>query len=236
MAHFTDSQSPYFIMDSAGYTENNIQEWSGKIKQVSRPPATIWEVQSLYQQIEPEYMEPASQPGYAYAEVGCIYGGINQRWLVIYSEKAYRREIKTLNRRIWKEREKALKNCRVFQNKEFDSESEARPALKKSQAEQHFHPVVVESVTTVCHYHGKGRPKACQLPDRTAYRLNVKLIQDEVVIEAAQKTKGKFIVAANELDTESLSDEKLLEAYKDGCSFFYPKLKNFISNNIKILK
>ncbi len=99
-AHFTDSQSPYFITDSAGYTEDNIQERSGNIKQVSRPPAAIKTVRSLYQQIEPECMESASQPGYAYAEVGCIYGGINQRRLVVYSEKAYRREIKTLNWRI----------------------------------------------------------------------------------------------------------------------------------------
>lgn len=214
MNHFQDSPSPYFITDSAGYSEDTIQKLS-KLKWVSRPPATIGVVQELYQQIEPEQMEPATQAGYDYAEIGCIYGEIDQRWLVIFSEQAYHREMKTLNKKISAEHNTAQKKLDSFQNKEFDSEAEARETLDQLQGKWRFHQAIVGSVETVNHYKQKGRPAAKQKPDQIKYRLQVKLRPDELAIETARKTKGKFIVATNELDPENLSNDQLLEAYKD---------------------
>ncbi len=215
MAHFEDRPSPYFVTDSAGYTAENVQEWSNTIKWVSRPPATITVVQELYQLIEPDQMEPAAQPGYACTEAGCTYAGINQRWLVIFSEKGYQREMKTLTKHIQREKAKAQKALNILQNKAFDSPSDALQALAKRQVEWRFHQAVVQCLTPVNRYAGKGRPKANQQPNRVVWRLTACLIRDENAIETVRRTKGKFIVATNETEEETLSNDQLLAVYKD---------------------
>ena len=40
--------------------------------------------------------------------------------------------------------------------------------------------------------------------------------EDKTVIEKEMLKKGKFIIATNELDSEKLSDEEVLKAYKCG--------------------
>jgi len=44
----------------------------------------------------------------------------------------------------------------------------------------------------------------------------VEFAEDKSVIEKEMLKKGKFIVATNELDSEKLSDEEVLKAYKCG--------------------
>lgn len=44
------------------------------------------------------------------------YGGVEQKWLVIFSEKGYDREIKTLNKNIEEEKEKLEKEVWHFMN------------------------------------------------------------------------------------------------------------------------
>lgn len=60
-----------------------------------------------------------------------IYGGIPQRWLLVYSEQAFTREEKTLERKIKKEFEIQKKEIKVLYSKEFDCECDARRALSK---------------------------------------------------------------------------------------------------------
>jgi len=54
----------------------------------------------------------------------------------------------------------------------------------------------------------------------------VEFAEDKSVIEVIEKEmlkKGKFIVATNELDSEKLSDEEVLKAYKCGGSAPRPR-------------
>jgi len=215
MAHFKAGSSPYFITDSAGYSEDNVRTWADTIKWVSRPPATIAVVRDLYQQVEPDQMESADQTGYAYAEVGCVYGEINQRWLVVFSDNAYGREMKTLNKHIDREEKQAQKALQVLKNTEFDTPEEALQALATLSTKWRFHNAVIQEIIPACHYAGRGRPKADQKPDRMVYRLNAHLIRDQKAIEIARRTKGKFIIATNETDTDVLPNNNLLQVYKE---------------------
>ena len=62
---------------------------------------------------------------------------------------------------------------------------------------------------------GQGRPRKDELT-KTVYRVKAEFAEDKSVIEKEMLKKGKFIVATNELDSEKLSDEEVLKAYKCG--------------------
>ena len=60
----------------------------------------------------------------------------------------------------------------------------------------------------------RGRPRKGG-PTQTVYRVKVEFTEDKSVIEKEMLKKRKFIVATNELDSEKLSDEEVLKAYKE---------------------
>jgi transposase len=90
---FDADSMPYIVMDWAFYTKENVKE-SGEFRWATRVPETLKAVKELYQQIETESMAVLAA-GYRYQAIGSIYGKTKQRWLIIYSEQAYQREIKT---------------------------------------------------------------------------------------------------------------------------------------------
>ena len=59
------------------------------------------------------------------------------------------------------------------------------------------------------------RPAKDSEPDGVEWYIVGSLNDDEAAIAETKKRKGTFVVATNELDRSVLSDEQLLEAYKD---------------------
>ncbi|WP_319560407.1 hypothetical protein [Marispirochaeta sp.] len=68
-------------------------------------PETIKDTKDLYSCLADEQMEQIGG-GYWYIRVGSEYAGVPQRWLLIFSEKAYEREMKTFRKNLKKEFEK----------------------------------------------------------------------------------------------------------------------------------
>jgi transposase len=60
----------------------------------------------------------------------------------------------------------------------------------------------------------KGRMKKAEAPKEIKYKVRAILVEDEEKIEKVLHSKGKFIIATNELDKEKLSNERLFFAYK----------------------
>ena len=102
---FTREQMPYMVADSAFYTASTITSCSQDLRWVSRVPETIKEVKDLYQTIERYQMKEVGG-GYWYTPADSNYADVPQRWLVIYSEKAYEREMKTFKRNLEKNLDK----------------------------------------------------------------------------------------------------------------------------------
>jgi|GEM_PF-3131814 len=82
--------TPYIVADSALYSEENLHILS-TVKWITRVPeriARVWEVKAAMAAAE---MRPSPLEGYRYTELGSLYGGVRQRWLVVYSQAAYER-------------------------------------------------------------------------------------------------------------------------------------------------
>ena len=66
-----------------------------------------------------------------YTEVGVTYGGVRQRWLVVYSQAAYKRDVKALEKRIAKEREQAERTMKGLARQEFISQEAVEQASRR---------------------------------------------------------------------------------------------------------
>lgn len=206
------SNFDYLTFDSAGYTAQNIQENSAKVKWISRVPETVKECKELVS--SDLIMSPLPQEGYAYSSFCSRYAGVKQRWLVIYSQQAYERELKTLIKRYQKD---SLKECKLVQGlekKQFSCREDAlaqgellRRSLKKIQIES----LEVQRKEV---YQSRGRPKQGAQADKIYYTLKFQLSCSLATYNSVRRKKGRFVLATNELDESKLPDSETLAGYK----------------------
>lgn len=203
----------YFIADSALYSAENLKTLSA-VPWLTRVPATLKAVKQLYRQVSPAEMLPASEAGYRLLELCSTYGQVRQRWVLVYSQAAYQREVATLHRRIAQEYERASNALTTLSKQEFDSPAAAQAALDNLQQSWRFHCLKDCTDQAVPHYHKPGRPRADQEPDYFTWRLQAQLMADEPAIAELKKSKGKFVLATNQLLSDQFPAETMLKAYK----------------------
>lgn len=204
-----------WVRDSAGYTEDTIKAISDDYKWISRVPETITDAKEMLESVDMEKTCSTSLNGYRIFSTEMEYGGVNQRWIVVFSEKAFARERKTLEKKIRKEKEQVEKTVGHFAHKEFHNEVDAQNAAQELEKKWKYHRIGATEVVTGRKKKdgGRGRPKKDE-PTLTLYRINVTFVEAKSAIEKETLRKGKFIVATNLLDREDLSDEEVLTAYK----------------------
>ena len=204
-----------WVRDSAGYTEDTIKAISDDYKWISRVPETITAAKEILESVDMEKTCSSSLNGYRIFSTEMEYGGVNQRWIVVFSEKAFARERKTLEKKIGTEKEQAEKTVGHFSHKEFHNEEDAQNAAQELAKKWTYHKIGATEVVTRKKKKdgGRGRPRKDE-PTLTLYRLNVTFVEDKSAIEKETLRKGKFIVATNILDRKDLSDEEVLTAYK----------------------
>ena len=212
LSQMRGSDTPYFVADSALYTAGTIASLSD-VRFITRVPETLKAVKELYQTISTQDMEPAPLDGYRYLSVDSTYGNVPQRWLVVYSEAAYHREVATLEKKIAKAQTSAETSLKRLQNKTYDTYSAAEKAISEISKSWKYHRPDI-SIISVPHYTTSGRPKKTDKPTHFRYRIEGKVVADIETIEQLKRSKGRFVLATNELETTLLDDATLLEAYK----------------------
>ena len=120
---------PFIVMDSAFYSEKNIVECRD-LKWVTRVPETLNEVKAIYSSIDRDKMIIAVN-GYRYLPVESVYGGIQQRWLIVHSDHALEREIKTFKKNLIKARDRNAIDLKHLRNQVFACEADARKAAER---------------------------------------------------------------------------------------------------------
>ena len=150
--------------------------------------------------------------GYSGVWVNSQYGGVPQRWLLVPSEQAYKREQHSLNKRMLKQAEAERKTFKKLPQQAFACETDAHHAISQWQKNQRTLDVVPE-VTRIPVYRTKGRPAKNQTPIRYDYQISGSLFTPLSHRETALKQLGLFIIATNDISDE-LSMEQLLGHYK----------------------
>ena len=168
--------------------------------------------------------------GYSYYATSCEYGGVKQRWLMFFSEAAYHRENKTLERSIKKAETEQNKAWWHLSNQLFTCQMDAQHQIESQKKRLKFHDVVT-NVVEVKKHKGKGRPKADELPEIIGYQIEYTLSLNEEKVAAIRAKKGRFVLATNQLDETLLSNADVLLEYKAQsgveCSFKFIKDDTF---------
>ena len=202
-----------WIADAALYTKERLLK-SNDYVWVTRVPENITEAKHLIEKLDKEIAWVQAEAGYKTAEYKSFYGGIEQRWLLVFSEQAYEREKKTLEKKLEREEEKLQQVLWHFGNQEFHCERDACKAFEELKQKSTLHTLTGQLVVVDKHT-GRGRPKKSSKKVITGYRMDTRFERDHGEIAKLLNKKGRFILATNELDSQGYKNEQILQEYKE---------------------
>jgi transposase len=209
----TTYQLEYIVADSALYTAETLpllQETGW----LTRVPATLKAAQEALRAADPETMTRLDEQT-RYQRLTSDYAGVPQRWLVVYSEAAHQRALKSVARHCLKQTEADAKALARLGAQSFACVADAEQALAAFQNKLTLTTVAEYRIVAISHYHGRGRPAQDRQPDAVTYQIEAVLASLPAEYTARLHQHSSFILATNQLDTEALSDAQLLQAYKD---------------------
>jgi transposase len=180
---------------------------------LTRVPQTIKEAKALVEKPAQEIDWKQQKKGYQIARFISHYGGLEQRWLLVFSEQAYQREKKTLERNLEK-KDKAIKKVLWHLGNElFDDKKMANEALKKVEKKYGLY-VIKSEIVPVTKYAKRGKPKTDEEKIIVGYKVETSYERATEEINKLLNSKGRFILATNDLN-EEYRDEKMLSEYKE---------------------
>ncbi len=205
-----DDEKVYFVMDSAGYTAENIREMPDIVMWISRAPETIKMVKELLTATDMSDLQKSNLEGYWIKSFSKSYADVKQKWVVVFSKESHKKEIHTLDGNIEKEKEKVKKELWHFGNKEFKCKKDAIQALEVKETKWKYHKLGDYEVIIKKKTGKRGRPKKSKRTKRI-YRIKAVFKEDTEAKEEVRRRKGKFILATND---EGLDAETILSEYK----------------------
>ena len=106
-----------------------------------------------------------------YTELGSNYGGIKQRWLVVYTQAAHGRAEKTVNKQHLKKSQLEYKAFIALSKRSFACIADAEAALAHLKKTMKVVALHDSRIVEVLGFKGKGRPgKDCK-PAIIGYRI-----------------------------------------------------------------
>ena len=189
----------YLVADSALYSAENLHKLADtSFKWITRVPATLTEAQEVLAQAQPETM--ASLPdGYRYAVVASSYGGVAQRWILLYSEHRQPQAQRTVDKQWRKQSDQDVRAFKALCRTAFACEADAQQALTSFVAGLQTTFLHDSTVGPTPHYGQRGRPGPGAQPDQIVYHITGALASRLTDRRARVDQHSCFILATNEL-------------------------------------
>jgi len=205
-------RSQYFIGDAALYVAESIKALDEQ-KQffISRVPQKLCEAKALLNRHSSIELYPLDN-GYAGAWQDAEYAGVKQKWLLVKSEQAGKREGHTLCKNILKNTQQSMKTFKKLCKQSFACEVDAQSALDKWEQAQAYVRVSEKSVDKTTTYTTPGRPKLGD-SGKICYQISGQLYTCLTLKEFAEEQKGFFILATNDC-SGNLTMQEMLDNYK----------------------
>lgn len=159
IAHLqTTYGSAYLVADSALYSAENLATLAPTtIKWLTRVPATLRAAQAALAHVDPQAMAPLHE-GYRYHEVPSTYGGVAQRWVLIYSEPRQAQARHTVEKQLRKQSDTEVKAFKQLCSTSFACEADARQALAAFEQGWQAPCLSTSTVRAKPRYSKRGRP------------------------------------------------------------------------------
>jgi transposase len=202
------------VADSALYNEANL----GKLAQpqmqwITRVPATLSDAQAALAHADPQTMAWL-QEGYRYHELTSAYGGVEQRWWLIFSEHRQTQAQRSVDTQLRQQSDQEGKTFRKLCKTTFACEADARQALLTFAQTLQATFLSGSTVHATPRYGKRGRPGPGAQPDQLVYQIEGSVATSMAARQARIDQHCCFILATNELDHTPLPPQELLQGYK----------------------
>lgn len=236
----TAQNSRYFIADAALYTEDSIRSLDEqKQKFITRVPMTIKSAKEALLALRPEQLTHIGN-GYSGCWIDANYGAVTQKWLLVHSEQATKREEITFYKNLDKNAAKELKALGQLMKKEFACAMDAEQAMDDFVNQCHLIGFAQKNIIKEAVYAGRGRPKKGAKPTGYRYFIDATPYTDLDKVKLAKLKVGMFILATNDTDSADLTMAALLEHYKSQQKvergFRFLKSPEFLTSSIFLKK
>ena len=213
------------VADAALYSADNVQQL-GSLRWISRVPLTLAQANALIEDIDESAFRPAQRDGYRIAEVGCAYGGVKQRWVVVESSQRQASDLTQWDKRFANATQRKQTELDRLSRQPFACEADAQQALERFEKTLKYHRITDSGVVEQPHYDHPGRPAKTATPTSVSYHVQATLSLDPIADALQRRRAGRFILATNvlaspeipleEADTDSirLSPNEILSEYK----------------------
>ena len=230
----------YLVADSALYNADNLQKLAEThIKWMTRVPATLSEAQAALAQADPQTMAPLTA-GYRYHGLTSTYGGVAQRWLLVYSEHRHAQAQRTVDKQLLKQGQREVAAFQKLGRMTFACEADAQQAL--ATFTQGFQATFLQEVAVRAtpHYRKRGRPSQGAQPAQIVYTIAGALASSIAARPPLVDQQSCFILATNELDETLLPPKELLAGYKGQAhaerGFRFLKDPQFFASSLSLKK
>jgi transposase len=230
----------YLVADSALYSEANFQKLAQThMKWITRVPATVSAAQAVLAQANPQVLASLKE-GYRAHELPSSYGGIEPRWVLIYSEPRPAQARRTVDKQWRQQSDKETNTLKKLCSTTFACEAEARQALSTfAQALQ---------ATLRATSAGRATPRDDQR-GRPGQGVQLEQVVDQIDRALASSLTSRkalidqhccFILATNALDNTQLPPQEVLEGYKgqvhEERGFRFLKDPQFLASSLYLKK
>jgi transposase len=205
-----NSASFLWVADSALYHQGKLKDTS--IRFLTRIPATLKKVKGYCQQEQKDFTWFDLAPGYQ----GCWVDSNapeKERWLLIHSEQAAKKQSQTLLRRMGKSLKLAETEAKKISVINFACEADAMQAAKRLEKTLKYHQLT-QTIIPIYSHPKQGRPKRGEKATLSHYQLTLELEKSDLKCKPYENKIGRFILGTNETQA-SLTAAKMLSTYKE---------------------
>lgn len=217
--------TPYVVADSTLYSEANLATLAQtSMKWITRVPATVGDAHAVLAHADPHTMA-SIQEGYRYQEIRSTYGGVEQRWVLLYSAPRQSQAQRTVDKQLRQQSDTESKALKKLSSLTFACEADARQALSAFAQNLQATFLATSTVRPMPRYGKRGRPRPGVQPDHVVYQIDGALASSLSARQARLDQHSCFILATNELDDAQLPPHEVLAGYKGqvqaerGCRF-----------------
>jgi transposase len=235
-AEDAEEEAPIFVADSGLYSADNITRLTAAgVRWISRVPDTSQEAHAALEVATDawQHAEDVFWASVADAPAG-------ERWVVVRTRPGEDGAHATLQRQVARTRHEWEQALWHLSNRRFACEPDAQAALDQQLKSRPEWLEVQGRVSAVPKYQRPGRPRKDAPPDRTEWRIEATLAVNAEVAAQQARRKASFLVATNVLDPGQLSDQELIQAYKEQGSvergFAFLKDPLFLASSVFVKK
>ncbi len=238
---FKQSESPRFLVaDSKLYCKENAANLN-QFNFITRIPRTSKQEKTAVSNALKENSWEVLNNENKYYVVPIRHYDMEQRWIVVYSDKARERAEKTLNKAIKKELDKTEKSLWHLSKQPYDCEKDAESFAIKLISKCHYHKLKSLKILSKNVYSDTGRPKKGTQPDAVKYYVIAEIGRDEATIVYALNEKSCYVIGTN-TDDNLLTPIEVIQAYKnqnksiENMGFRFLKAPSFFVSSLYLKK